>query len=160
MTAIETGTEQLLADLTDRVLVVTLNRPEARNALSYELMGALRKVVAQYGDHPDVGALVITGAGGAFSSGGDVKRMAGPAVEQTVEEKYQAKAFIDMFVQRAAKVVGVGIGLTVKYSFVGFAGVSLLSFAVLPLVGLWSYAAVYAGRAFRQREEESRGSPP
>ena len=81
-------------------------------------------------------------------------------VPTTVEEKYQAKAFIDMFVQRAAKVVGVGIGLTVKNSFVGVAGVSSLSFAVLPLVGLWAYAAVYAGRAFRQREEESGGSPP
>ena len=90
MTAIDTGTEQLLADLTDRVLTITLNRPEARNAMSRELMGALRKVVADYGEHPDVGALVLTGAGTAFSSGGDVKRMAGAQpTEETAEEKFR-----------------------------------------------------------------------
>lgn len=90
MANIDTGTEQLLCDLTDRVLTVTLNRPEARNALSMELMTALRRMVATYGDHPDVGALVVTGAGGAFSAGGDVKRMAARKDgEQTAEEKFQ-----------------------------------------------------------------------
>ena len=90
MTAIETGTEQLLADLTDRVLTITLNRPEARNAMSRELMGALRNIVADYGERPEVGALVLTGAGSAFSSGGDVKRMAGAQpTEETAEEKFR-----------------------------------------------------------------------
>lgn len=87
---IDTGTDELLADLTDRVLTVTLNRPEARNALSPDLSSALRRVVADYGDSPDVGALVITGAGAAFCSGGDVKRMAArKAGEQTAEAKYR-----------------------------------------------------------------------
>lgn len=76
-------------------------------------------------------------------------------VPTTVEEKYQAKAFIDMFVQRAAKAVGVGIGLGVSKAFTGFSGVSSLSFAVLPIVGLWAYAALYAGRAFKKQEEET-----
>ena len=90
MARIDTGTEELLADLTGRVLTVTLNRPEARNALSPELMFGFRRTLAQYGDHPDVGALVVTGAGGAFSSGGDVKRMAARKDgEQTAEAKYQ-----------------------------------------------------------------------
>lgn len=86
---IDTGSEELLCDLTDRVLTVTLNRPAARNALSPDLMWAFRKVLAEYGDHPDVGGLVVTGAGSAFSSGGDVKRMAvRKDGEQTAEEKF------------------------------------------------------------------------
>ena len=55
---INTGTEELLCDLRDRVLTVTLNRPQARNALSMELMFAFRRILAEYGDHEDVGALV------------------------------------------------------------------------------------------------------
>lgn len=87
---IDTGSEELLADLTDRVLTITLNRPQARNALSMDLMFALRRTLAEYGDHPDVGAIVLTGAGGAFCAGGDVKRMATrTAGEETAEEKFQ-----------------------------------------------------------------------
>jgi enoyl-CoA hydratase/carnithine racemase len=90
MAHLDTGTDELLADLTDRVLTITLNRPQARNALSPELMFGLRRTIAEYGDHPDVGALVLTGAGGAFSAGGDVKRMAARKDgEQSAEAKYQ-----------------------------------------------------------------------
>jgi len=87
---IDTGTEELLCDLRDRVLTVTLNRPQARNALSMELMFAFRRILAEYGDHKGVGALVVTGVGSAFCSGGDVKRMAArKANDQTAEEKFQ-----------------------------------------------------------------------
>ena len=87
---IDTGTEELLCDLSDRVLTVTLNRPQARNDLSMELMFALRRILAEYGDHEDVGALVVTGAGSAFCAGGDVKRMAArKADDQPAEEKFQ-----------------------------------------------------------------------
>ena len=90
MAELDTGTDELLADLTERVLTVTLNRPQARNALSSELMFGFRRILKAYGDHPDVGVLVVTGAGGAFSSGGDVKRMAARKDgEQTAEAKYQ-----------------------------------------------------------------------
>ena len=90
MAAIDTGTDDLLADLTDRVLTITLNRPEARNALSPALTTAFRQTLKDYGDHPDVGALVVTGAGGAFCAGGDVKAMASRgANDQSLEERFQ-----------------------------------------------------------------------
>ncbi len=64
-------------EISDEVATLTLNRPEARNALSpemYEDMGtALAMLKEQAG--AEVKALVLTGAGGAFSSGGDVKAM-------------------------------------------------------------------------------------
>lgn len=75
MTQIDTGTEQLLCEVRDRVALITLNRPEARNALSDHLTPALRTIVKERGEDPNVGALLITGAGTAFCAGGDVKGM-------------------------------------------------------------------------------------
>src|SRR6266487_2054849 len=74
---IDTGTDELLCAIRDRVAVITLNRPEARNSLSDHLTPALRRMIKRNGDDPDVGALLITGAGSAFCSGGDVKGMGG-----------------------------------------------------------------------------------
>lgn len=72
---IDTGTEQLLCAIRQRVATITLNRPEAKNALSDQLTPALRRMIRQCGDDPAVGALLITGAGTAFCAGGDVKGM-------------------------------------------------------------------------------------
>jgi 2-(1,2-epoxy-1,2-dihydrophenyl)acetyl-CoA isomerase len=73
---IETGTEQLLGRVEDRVAVLTINRPEARNAMSAEWMVPLRGLIPKLGLDPDVGCIVLTGAGRAFCAGGDVKGMA------------------------------------------------------------------------------------
>jgi len=72
---IDTGTEELLCELRDRVAVITLNRPQARNALSDQLSPALREMIRWCGDEAEVGAVLITGAGTAFCAGGDVKGM-------------------------------------------------------------------------------------
>src|ERR1700686_152523 len=71
----DTGTSELLCEIKDRVALITLNRPEARNALSDRLTPALRRMIKQCGDDPKVGALLITGAGSACCAGGDVKGM-------------------------------------------------------------------------------------
>ena len=65
----------MLCEIRDRVALITLNRPEARNALSDQLTPALRRMIRQCGDDSSVGALLITGAGAAFCAGGDVKGM-------------------------------------------------------------------------------------
>ena len=74
--AIETGSPELLCRVEDRVAVVTLNRPEARNALSVELKEALLRTLQALERDPEVGCVLVTGAGGAFCAGGDTKRMA------------------------------------------------------------------------------------
>ena len=75
MASFETGTDELLCEVRDRVAIITLNRPQARNALSTVLTGALRGTIAWAATAPEVGALLLTGAGSAFCSGGDVKAM-------------------------------------------------------------------------------------
>src|SRR6266850_711255 len=55
---VDTGTSELLCEIRDRVALITLNRPEARNALSDRLTPALRRMIKQCGDDPKVGALV------------------------------------------------------------------------------------------------------
>ena len=74
-TTIDTTTNELLCVIRDRVAVITLNRPEARNSLSDILTPALRTVIRTCGEDSNVGALLITGAGAAFSAGGNVKGM-------------------------------------------------------------------------------------
>ena len=70
---IDTGTDQLLCNVRERVATITLNRPDARNALGDILTPALRRMIRERGDDPDVGAILITGTGTAFCAGGDVK---------------------------------------------------------------------------------------
>ena len=86
---LDTGTGELLCEIRDRVALITLNRPEARNALSDRLTPALRRIIKQCGDDPEVGALLITGAGNAFCAGGDVKAMGNNSnkTEMSFEER-------------------------------------------------------------------------
>ncbi len=72
----KTGTDHLLAALKDGVLTLTLNRPEARNAMSGEMNRALQDALAAAELDPAVRCIVLTGAGKGFCAGGDVKSMA------------------------------------------------------------------------------------
>jgi 2-(1,2-epoxy-1,2-dihydrophenyl)acetyl-CoA isomerase len=60
----------------DGVAVLTMNRPERRNAMSGPMLDAMGRMLAQAEVNDDVGCVVLTGAGGAFCAGGDVKGMA------------------------------------------------------------------------------------
>ncbi len=66
-------------------------------------------------------------------------------------EKYQAKAFIDMFVQRAAKVVAVLVSLAVSSMLTDFASVRWLALVNAAIVAVWIGAARYAGRSFQPK---------
>ncbi len=72
-------TNDLLVTIADGVAVLTMNRPEAMNAMSTPMMEALTDTVRDCATNPDVGCVVLTGAGRAFCAGGDVKGMAGRA---------------------------------------------------------------------------------
>ena len=70
--------EDILYEVDDAVATVTINRPETRNALRTQTYVELTEAMMQAADDPEVGVIVITGAGDkAFSSGGDVKSQNG-----------------------------------------------------------------------------------
>ena len=71
-----TDYETILVERRDRVVLVTLHRPDALNALNEQLMHELVGVVAANEDDPAVSVTVITGSGRAFAAGADIKEMA------------------------------------------------------------------------------------
>src|SRR3954447_4837746 len=76
MGALDTGTDDLLARVEDGVALVALNPTERRDALTGAILKALAGVLAGLEADDDVACVVLTGAGGAFCAGGDVKDMA------------------------------------------------------------------------------------
>jgi 2-(1,2-epoxy-1,2-dihydrophenyl)acetyl-CoA isomerase len=87
-------TQELLETIEGGVATLTMNRPEARNALTREMMQALAEALPRLASDPAVRAVVLTGAGKAFCSGGDVKGFAkraagnaGAASEMSFDQK-------------------------------------------------------------------------
>lgn len=87
--ALDSGTSRPIAgyaathfqwSITDRVGVITLNRPERKNPLTFASYAELRDLFERLRFASDVTAIVISGAGGNFSSGGDVHEIIGPLV--------------------------------------------------------------------------------
>jgi enoyl-CoA hydratase len=74
---VDTTTEppHALVERQGHVLVVTMNRPHARNALSGPMMAIMREAWDEVDRDPDIRVCVLTGAGGAFCSGADLKAM-------------------------------------------------------------------------------------
>ncbi|WP_328390427.1 crotonase/enoyl-CoA hydratase family protein [Nocardia sp. NBC_00416] len=66
---------QCLVEKRGHVLIVTMNRPEARNALSAEMMAIMRDAWDQVDSDPEIRVAILTGAGGAFCAGADLKGM-------------------------------------------------------------------------------------
>lgn len=104
---LDTGTDELLCHLQDGVAVVTLNRPQARNSLSDNLTPALRAMIKRAADDPDIGSLLITGAGTAFCAGGDVKGMASNqrGAETPIDER------VALLMTRQRTLTGALVGL-------------------------------------------------
>ena len=89
---IETGVEDCLAREEDGIAIITLNRPQARNAMSSEMTVGLARALEYAERTASVRCVVVTGAGGAFCAGGDVKGMAargegggaGPSLDERI----------------------------------------------------------------------------
>jgi enoyl-CoA hydratase/carnithine racemase len=74
--AISGGTRQVIVETHDRVTRITINRPERRNAMSWEVVRGLRSAFADAREDSDVSVVVLTGAGDkAFCSGADLGSM-------------------------------------------------------------------------------------
>jgi len=72
----------LLTEASDGVAVVTLNRPDKRNALSNAVMLELIAAFEAIGDEPGIKAVILRGVGPAFSAGHDLREMLARSVEE------------------------------------------------------------------------------
>jgi len=74
--SLDTGTDHLLARVKGGVATLVMNRPERRNAFSTEMMAGLVRALEAVEQDAEIRCVVLTGAGGAFCAGGDVKEFA------------------------------------------------------------------------------------
>jgi 2-(1,2-epoxy-1,2-dihydrophenyl)acetyl-CoA isomerase len=101
MRTIDTGTVDLLAVVEDGVATLTMNRPERRNAMSGAMNEALAEILGEVEVADDVACVVLTGAGGAFCAGGDVKGMASGDAGAEPPVPYDARVHRQRLNQRA-----------------------------------------------------------
>ena len=87
-----TDTDDLLAETDGGVLTLTMNRPDALNALTSAMMASLLARLRAAESDPAIGCIVLTGAGRAFSAGGDVRVQAegGRDADLSVEQRTHA----------------------------------------------------------------------
>ncbi|MCL1816972.1 MAG: enoyl-CoA hydratase-related protein [Clostridiales bacterium] len=99
--------ENILLDVSDKIATITLNRPEVGNAFAKESYLEIREALQVCEDDRKVGAIVITGAGKHFSSGGDIKRFKGLIESQTflTEEGIQNAANMALAIKCCKKPV-------------------------------------------------------
>ncbi|AVL99563.1 enoyl-CoA hydratase [Gordonia iterans] len=71
----DTNAPECLVEKRGHVLIVTMNRPQARNALSGEMMRIMVEAWDRIDDDPDIRVAILTGAGGYFCAGADLKAM-------------------------------------------------------------------------------------
>ncbi len=69
-------TQDLLVSADNGIVTLTMNRPASRNALSRDMVNAMHRALTDCATEPSTRLVVLTGAGGAFCSGGDVKGFA------------------------------------------------------------------------------------
>jgi enoyl-CoA hydratase len=75
MTDVTPDDKHCLVEKRGHVLIVTMNRPEARNALSGPMLAGMTAAWNTVDEDPDIRVCILTGAGGAFCAGADLKAM-------------------------------------------------------------------------------------
>jgi enoyl-CoA hydratase len=81
------STKHCIVERDGGVVTFTMNRPEARNALSPDMLVGLADGYSYVDDEPEVRVAILTGAGGTFSAGADLKAMAKPSDDERVRER-------------------------------------------------------------------------
>jgi enoyl-CoA hydratase len=103
--------DPVVVEVAERIATVTLNRPEARNALSPEMLAMLTSVFEECGSSPDVDVIVLTGADPAFCAGLDLKLLG--AQSEKSGFLGSDEFFLDPLPAVAKPVIGAVNGATV-----------------------------------------------
>jgi 2-(1,2-epoxy-1,2-dihydrophenyl)acetyl-CoA isomerase len=114
--------DELLYRLENRVAVITLNRPERLNALTKDMMQALRMRLAECAVDEAIGCVVLTGAGGAFCAGGDVRVQAQVAAEGSPETPERRTDLLRASMEASRLLHGRSARMTTAFAKVGLSG--------------------------------------
>lgn len=158
---ITSNTDHLQIEIQDKVLVLTMNQPEKLNALSGDMISAFKSALSDCVTDPEVGAVLVTGAGRGFCAGGDISTMGGGAdlsYEERIDRQrvgqelsrllYTIPKVTIAAVNGAAAGAGLGIAMscdlrlasekakfTTAFSKVGFGGDYGTSWQLTQLLG-------------------------
>jgi enoyl-CoA hydratase/carnithine racemase len=178
--------QHFLWRVADKVGYVTLNRPDRKNPLTFESYAELRDLFRALVEAPDVRAIVVSGAGGNFCSGGDVHEIIGPLTRMTMPELLRFTrmtgdlvkamrgcpqpiiAAVDGVCAGAGAIIAMASDLryatpAAKTAFlftrVGLAGCDMGACAILPRIIGQGHAAelLYTGRSMSAEEGERWG---
>lgn len=107
-------TNLMRLDIVDRVAHLTINRPEKRNAMSAEMWRSLVRHIRSIDDDSGISAVVLRGAGGSFSAGGDLTELSAPDPEQVARYRDLAEttvvALMDLKPPKLAEIDGACFG--------------------------------------------------
>ncbi len=116
--------EQIQFEIHDGVGLITLNRPERMNAWTYQMSDELTSVIEQCNDDPEVGAMVMTGAGRGFCAGADIQDAFNSRIEGETTDTDQRNRRDWIEVVRGAKPLiaavngaSIGVGATMILPF-------------------------------------------
>ncbi len=98
-------TSPILLDVANGVATLTLNRPKALNALSFEMMHALSDITARLAHRDDLRVVVIQGAGDHFMAGGDLKDFAGQLHLSPESRIASFRATIEQHINRSVETL-------------------------------------------------------
>lgn len=141
-----TAYRTLKLELEDNVATITLDRPEALNALNLELKAELAEVIGSITDQPEIRAAVVTGSGRAFCAGGDITEM-DPDRTTVVSRERMGKLLREVFIPLArlekpviaavnghAHGAGFSLALAADIIYASESAIFSLAFARLGLV--------------------------
>lgn len=143
--------ELVLQALTERVLTVTINRAAERNTISRDVTDALHRIITAAANDPNVGAVILTGAGATFCAGGDIRSLSsadpkpdeallGRASEVVLALHRMPKPTIAM-VRGAAAGGGLALAVGCDFRIVGPTAKFTYAYTKIALTG--DYAANY-----------------
>ncbi|MGW4101022.1 MULTISPECIES: enoyl-CoA hydratase [unclassified Mycobacterium] len=102
--------DSVLVSVDDHIAVITVNDPDRRNAVTFEMSAALRAAVEAAEANPDVHAVIVTGAGKAFCAGADLTAL-GEATEDGLRKIYDGfLAVANCTLPTIAAVNGAAVG--------------------------------------------------
>src|SRR5699024_490713 len=98
--------DSLLIEKTAPIAVITINRPDHSNGLTDTLLADLTRIINELETDDTIGAVVLTGAGGHFSSGFDLKetRKSGPAENDNVAQQAHVREHADQLSETLWKI--------------------------------------------------------